>query len=413
MTAEVDLPIPEKLIPVFEPPRGEVRCRGAYGGRGSAKTRTFALMTAVRAYELDMEGESGVILCAREYQNSLDESSMEEVKQAIRSVDWLDAHFEMGEKFIRTKSGRIKYVFAGLRRNLDSIKSKARILLAWIDEADPVSAEAWRKLLPTVREEGSEYWVTWNPERDGSATDTRFRKQPPDSSVIVECQWWDNPFFPATLEVERRNDLDRLDPSVYAHVWEGAYLEISDAQVLKDKYRVATFDDPQHEGVEGPYYGADWGFSSDPTALVRFFVSDDYIWISHEAVATGVEVVDTPDLFDRVPEARRFMIRADNARPEMISHMSNAGFRIQAAKKWPGSVEDGVSWIRGHKEVIIHERCRHVITEARMWSYKTDKNTGDPLPDLVDAYNHTWDAIRYGAEPMIRKRGATPSIRPL
>ena len=152
------LAIPPKLIPLFTTPGKRYRC--AFGGRGSGKTRTFALMTAVRGYQLAEHGERGVILCAREFMNSLDESSMEEVKQAIRSVDWLAAYYDIGEKYIRTNNGRMKYVFSGLRHNLDSIKSKAKIQLCWIDEAEGVSEIAYQKLLPTIREEGSELWLS-------------------------------------------------------------------------------------------------------------------------------------------------------------------------------------------------------------------------------------------------------------
>ena len=127
-TAQLELP--PKLIPVFE---GEARYRGAYGGRGSGKTRSFALMAAVRGYQLSMEGKTGVIVCGREFMNSLQESSFAEVKAAIESEDWLAAHYEIGEKYIRTKDRRIEFVFIGLRHNLDSIKSKARIHLIWVD----------------------------------------------------------------------------------------------------------------------------------------------------------------------------------------------------------------------------------------------------------------------------------------
>lgn len=182
MESQVDLQIPAKLVPVFA--TEGIRYRGAHGGRGSAKTRTFALMTAVKAYQAAEANISGVILCAREYMNSLEESSMEEVKQAIRSVAWLDDYFDIGEKYIRTKNRKVSYVFCGLRHNLDSIKSKARILVAWVDEAESVSSTAWKKLRPTVREEGSEIWVTWNPEKDGSATDKLFRKNPPKAQLL-------------------------------------------------------------------------------------------------------------------------------------------------------------------------------------------------------------------------------------
>lgn len=233
MESQVDLQIPAKLVPVFA--TEGIRYRGAHGGRGSAKTRTFALMTAVKAYQAAEANISGVILCAREYMNSLEESSMEEVKQAIRSVAWLDDYFDIGEKYIRTKNRKVSYVFCGLRHNLDSIKSKARILVAWVDEAESVSSTAWKKLRPTVREEGSEIWVTWNPEKDGSATDKLFRKNPPKSSIIVEMNYVDNPWFPAVLEEERQEDLANLDYADYAWIWEGAYLENSDKQVLANK----------------------------------------------------------------------------------------------------------------------------------------------------------------------------------
>ena len=217
-TATVNLP--EVLVPVFA---GEARYRGAYGGRGSGKTRTFALMTAIKGYQVGMSGQSGQILCAREHLNSLDESSLEEIKAAIRSVDWLADYYDVGEKYIKSNDGRINYVFAGLRRNLDSIKSKARIIIAWVDEAEPVSEEAWRKLIPTVREEDSEIWVTWNPESTRSSTNKRFRENVPDNAKIVECNWRDNPWFPKVLELERVAD-KKVRPDVYDHVWEGSYL---------------------------------------------------------------------------------------------------------------------------------------------------------------------------------------------
>jgi phage terminase large subunit len=218
-TARVKLP--PKLIPVFT---GKARYRGAYGGRGSAKTRSFAKMAAIKGYQFAQEGRSGIILCGREYMNSLDESSMAEVKAAIQSEPWLAAFYDIGEKYIRTKCGRVAFKFAGLRRNLDSIKSKARILLLWVDEADPVSEEAWRKIIPTVREMGSEIWVTWNPEVKSSATHRRFRIDcagDPEFK-IVELNFRDNPWFPDVLEQERLRDKESR-PDDYEHVWEGAF----------------------------------------------------------------------------------------------------------------------------------------------------------------------------------------------
>ena len=140
-----------------------------------------------------------MIVCGREYMNSLDDSSMAEVKAAILDEPWLAEHFDLGEKYIRTKDGRISYAFIGLRHNLDSIKSKAKIHLLWVDEAEPVSETAWQKTVPTVREHESEIWVTWNPERKNSSTHKRFRLNPPKGSKIVELNYRDNPAFPDVL----------------------------------------------------------------------------------------------------------------------------------------------------------------------------------------------------------------------
>jgi phage terminase large subunit len=220
MTPGVDLPA--KLVPVFD---GPAMYRGAYGGRGSAKTRTFAKMSAVWGLRFAQANMPGVIVCGREFMNSLDDSSLAEVKAAILSEPWLASHYEVGEKFVRTKDQRINFAFIGLRHNLDSIKSKALIRLLWVDEAEPVSETAWMKAIPTVREDGSEIWVTWNPERKNSATHKRFREDPPEGARIVEMNWRDNPWFPATLTKTRLEDKAKR-PDQYEHVWEGDFVTV-------------------------------------------------------------------------------------------------------------------------------------------------------------------------------------------
>ncbi|WP_278976739.1 PBSX family phage terminase large subunit [Oligella urethralis] len=400
---KVQIKLPPKLIPVFS---GKARYRGSYGGRGSGKTHNFAKMTAVWAYMFAESGVSGAILCAREFMNSLEDSSMEEVKQAIRSEPWLNDYFDIGEKYIRAKNRRVYYIFAGLRHNVDSIKSKAKILLAWVDEAENVSEIAWQKLAPTVRAEDSEIWITWNPEKDGSPTDERYRKHPPSNSKIVELNYSDNPWFPRVLDQERLDDMERLDDQTYAWIWEGAYRENSDAQILSGKYRVEEFT-PTEE-FNGPYYGIDWGFSQDPTAGVKCWVHDSNLYIEHEAGKIGLENDDIAKfMIERLPDIERHVIRADSARPETISHVKRAGShnlpRIQAVEKWPGSVEDGVAHLRSYKEIIIHPRCSKVLNEARTYSYKTDRLTGDVLPIIVDKNNHYIDAIRYALTPLIKR----------
>lgn len=399
----VQLPIPAKLVPLFTVPNKRYRC--AYGGRGSAKTRTFALMTAVKAYQAAKNGESGVILCAREFMNSLEESSMQEVKLAIQSVPWLAAHFDIGEKYIRTLDRRVSYVFSGLRHNLDSIKSKARILLCWVDEAETVSEIAWQKLDPTVREPGSEVWVTWNPETEGSATDKRFRKDSDDAIITVEMNYMDNPWFHDVLERVRQRDLRMLDLATYAWIWEGAYLENANKQVMSGKYVVETFSDDLWQQADRLFFGADFGFAQDPNTLIRMFILDNQLYIEYEAYGVGVELDEMPQFYDAIPEVRRWPIKGDSSRPETISWLSRQGFNIDAAVKWQGSVEDGITYLRGFEKIVIHPRCKETAKEARLYAYKTDRITGDVLPVIVDAYNHCWDAIRYGLDGYITAKG--------
>lgn len=241
--------MPAKLVPVFE---GEADVRGSHGGRGSAKSRSFAKMSAVRTHMWDMMGRTGIILCGRQFMNSLSDSSMEEIKAAIRSEPWLAAHFDIGENYIRTKSGRIKYMFTGLDRNIDSVKSTSRILLAWIEEAENVIEEAWTKLIPTLREEDSELWVTWNPERETSATNKRFRNSTDPRTKIVEMNFRDNPWFPDILERQRQKD-KRERPHLYGHIWEGEYLSALEGAYFgehlanaKDEGRIGFVPEDQH-----------------------------------------------------------------------------------------------------------------------------------------------------------------------
>ncbi|ODU22768.1 MAG: terminase [Sphingomonas sp. SCN 67-18] len=221
-TAQIQMPA--KLVPIFE---GDADVRGAHGGRGSAKTRTFAKMTAVRALMWSQAGDEGIILCGRQFMNSLADSSLEEIKAGIESEEWLRPHFDIGEKYVRTADHRISYSFVGLDRNINSIKSKARIRLAWIDEAEPVTEEAWVKLIPTLREEDSELWITWNPERKASATNKRFRNSTDARTKIAEMNWRDNPWFPEILNRQRAKD-QRERPDQYDHIWEGAFITVAE-----------------------------------------------------------------------------------------------------------------------------------------------------------------------------------------
>jgi phage terminase large subunit len=399
---EVSLELPPKLIPVFA---GEARYRGSYGGRGSAKTRSFAKMAAVKALQLAQAGKSGIILCAREFMNSLADSSMAEVKAAIASEAWLAGNFDVGERFIRTREGlpgRISFEFAGLRHNLDSIKSKAFIHVLWVDEAETVSRNAWEKSTKTVREDGSEIWVTWNPEKEDSETHQRFRVNPPPGSRFVELNWRDNPWFPSSLEGERQHDLKR-DPDLYDWVWEGGFLRRSEARVFNN-WEVKDFGTPPDARL---YFGADWGYSIDPTVLVRCWLDGRTLYVDHEAYKVGCEIDHRPALFKTVPGSTEWPCRGDSASPDVISYMQRNGFpKMTGAVKGKDSVKDGVAFLQS-QDIIVHPRCKHTIQELTRYSYKVDPQTDEVLPDLADKDNHVIDSLRYALEGVRRNLRAS------
>lgn len=254
-TARIELP--RKLRPVFS---GPADVRGAYGGRGSAKTRSFAKMAAVKGYMFGQQGISGIILCARQFMNSLEDSSLEEVKRAIQDEPWLAEYYDVGDKYIKSHDGRIAFAFAGLDRNIASIKSKGRLLLCWVDEAEPVTDEAWSTLIPTLREEGSDWnaelWVTWNPKRKTAPVEVRFRRSADPLTKVVELNWRDNPKFPAKLERDRQRDLAER-PDQYPHIWDGGYV-----QAIEGAYFATYLAKAKEEGRIG-------NVSADPLLTLR------------------------------------------------------------------------------------------------------------------------------------------------
>lgn len=403
VAARVELP--PKLVPVFV---GEADYRGAYGGRGSGKTATFALMSAVRGYAAGQGGNHGMLLCGREFMNSLEDSSFREVEAAILTRDdrgeykypWLAAYYEIGRNYIRSRDGRISFGFCGLRHNLDSVKGKFRILIAWVDEAEAVSDMAWDKLDATIRADGSELWVTWNPESEDSATRKRYCLNPPPRSKIVELNWRDNPWFPERLDRIRRRKME-ADPDRYAWEWEGQCLTMSDAQILSGKWAIDEFT-PSPDW-DGPYYGLDWGFATDPTVAVKCWSHGGDLYIEHEAGMVGLELDDTVAyLSPRLPGLTGHTVRADCSRPESISYVRRNGLpRCVPVRKWAGSVEDGIQHLRSYRRIVVHPRCAEVARECRLYSYKVDRLSGDVLPVPVDANNHYIDAIRYALEPLI------------
>jgi phage terminase large subunit len=387
-----------------EHPRGSLRYRGAYGGRGSGKSFTFAKMAAIWGFIEPLR-----VLCTRDIQDSIKESFHAELKNAIASEPWLAAAYDVGIDYLRGKNGT-EFIFKGLRHGINSIKSMAQIDLCIVEEAEDVPETSWEALEPTIRAPGSEIWVIWNPKNENSPVDTRFRQNPPPRSMFVEMNYTDNPWFPSELNEQREHQQRVMDPGKYAWIWEGHYLKNGETRVFKN-WRVEEFESPSNAVFR---LGADWGFAVDPSVLIRCHIDGRKLYIDYEAYQVGCEITDTPALFMTVPDSEKWPITADSARPETISHMRKNGFpKIMPAVKGPKSVEDGIEWLNSF-EIIVHPRCKHTIDELTMYSYKTDPDTGAVLPILEDKNNHVIDALRYACEGARRAAAQKPvvSVRP-
>lgn len=395
--------LPPKLVDLFS---GEARWRCAYGGRGSGKSRSFAIMAAVRGYVWGNAGRSGQILCAREFMNSLKDSSFSEVAGAIASYDWLADYYEVGDTFIRSRDGNVEFTFAGLRRNLDSIKSKARILLCWVDEAESVSRMAWDKLEPTVREDGSEVWVSWNPESNLSETHKRFRADPPDGAKVVEINWRDNPYFPSVLDQVRLNDFEKR-PETYDHIWEGSFLTYHEGAYYSLEMRDAN---AQGRITAVPYETASpvvtaWDLGIGDTTAIWFaqMIGPETRLIDHyETSGVGL------DHYVRVLQEKGYIygqhilphdvrVRELGSGKSRLETLNSLGLQnIQIAPQL--NVDDGIQASRSLLATCWFdaEKCSHGIEALRAYHREYDDNNmvwkGRPAHDWS---SHSADAFRY------------------
>lgn len=412
------------------------RHKAFHGGRGGAKSHQFAEAIVLRGYERrDFRW-----LFAREIQRSLDASVKQLLEDKINKFglgsadDGGNGYYRVTDRSITGGGGRTEFLFAGLRTNPDSVKSMEGLDGAWVEEANKVSKRSIDLLTPTVRKEGSELWWSWNRTSEKDPVDVMFLGgTPPPRSIVREVGFRDNPWFPEVLREEMEWDKAR-DWDKYLHVWEGHPVTMSESRVFKN-WTVEDIDDRVPEGCV-PRLGADWGFANDPSVLVLCYVFGRTLYIRSEAWKLRLDVDQTPafwvgddvreparwpnrhgfrgvlDPFGDEPVALRNRVIADSARPEVISHMRNRDFDVVASRKGPGSVVEGVEFIKSF-DVVVHPDCQHVIDEFTHYSYEVDPITDEVLPRLKDKKNHTVDAVRYALENVRRAtRGRVAMVAP-
>lgn len=351
-----------------------------------------------------MAAEHHRVACLREVQSSIKDSVKQLVEDKIRKFGFQivstikgPGQFKVTETEIVGPNESLM-IFRGLKGNTaTSIKSLEGYTRAFVEEAQTISQSSLDILTPTIRSPGSQLLFGWNPDAPTDPVDKFFLENADDPDfVLIDVSYLDNPWFPEELrrdmERDKRRDIDK-----YNHVWLGHYRQHSEARVFKN-WRV---DEAKIPADARPYYGADWGFATDPAVLIRcWIIGAKTLYIDAEAYQVGCEIDKTPALFDEIDEgdARRWPIKADSARPETISYMQRHGYpHIVPAVKGPGSLEDGVEFLKSY-DIIIHPRCKHTIAEFTHYSYKTDKITNEILPVLEDKHNHVIDAARYALE---------------
>ncbi len=387
MNRQVEIPAAFKDL--FFPFRYKV----FYGGRGSAKSWAFARTLIVKSLEKKLR-----ILCARELQVSISDSVHRLLSDQINSMG-LSKYFGIQQKSIVSAKGS-EFIFKGLRHNPYEIKSLEGVDICWVEEGQSVSKQSWDILIPTIRKEGSEIWVSFNPDLETDETYSRFVLHRAENVLLRRVNFDQNPWFPEVLRQEMEH-CKRTDCEAYKNIWLGECRKYSDAQIFKDKYEVADFETPQNCKF---LFGADWGFAKDPNTLIRCFIQGNVLYIDKELYATGVELDQLPAFYRAMPNIERNKIMADCSRPETIHFMKKKGFWIEGAKKWGGSVEDGIAIMKSFDKIVIHPSCRHTADEFRFYSYKVDRLSNEILPVIEDRFNHCIDAVRYALDNHIRNK---------
>lgn len=375
------------LLSQYKKFTGNERYKVVYGGRGKGATWQIARMLLYKAYCTPIR-----VLCTREFQNSINASVYQTLVDQIERLEL--SGFRILKNEIQHVNGS-QFIFKGLRHNINSIKSIEGITDCWVAEADKVPQDSWDKLTPTIRTEGSMFWIDFNTDSITDPVYKMFVEQPRDDVALLFQTYKDNKYFTEVL----RQDMEyckQYDYEKYLWVWEGQPRTFSNLCIFNGKYEVRDFETPSNTVF---YHGVDWGYAKDPTAAIRCFIDDGFLYIDMEAGGVEIDIDETPALLDKIPTFRTWVSVADSARPETISYMKHHDFpRMRGAKKGKGSVADGIEFIKSFKKVIIHPRCKETIEEFKSYRWKTDKVTGDIIPIPEDKNNHYIDALRYSLE---------------
>jgi phage terminase large subunit len=393
---ELNFEFPEKLGFLFESSRYKV----LYGGRGSGKSWGVARALLSIGIQRPIR-----VLCARELQNSITDSVHALLADQIKSMG-LDPLYEIQNTVIYGKNGT-EFLFAGLKHNITKIKSFEGVDICWVEEAQTVSKSSWDTLIPTVRKEKSEIWVTFNPELDTDETYKRFVVHPPSNAVVQKVNWSDNPWFPQVLKDEK-DDLKERDLDAYLNVWEGNTRQVLDGAVYANELRKAQ--------EENRIKDVNVDLSIPVSTFWDIGWADlNSIWFVQTVAGGEVRVIDfyqncqkTIDHYVQVLQTKGYTYR-DHWLPHDAEHknmtgksvkdiMQNMGLPVRITPKL--SISDGINAARMlmNRCYFDQNRCAEGLQALRHYRYDVDPDTKlfSKTP-LHDQNSHAADAWRYVA----------------
>lgn len=403
MDEEFSFDYPEKLTGFLQTTKPY---QVLHGGRSSAKTYTALLKLMVRALSY---AEPKIILCTRETQTSIQTSTYLDLKQIIDRYN-LHAYFSIKFDKIVAHNGT-EFLFKGLSRDINSIKSMPNIAACLVEEAETIGQPLWEVLDPTLRSKGVELIICFNPKDAQGYTYREFvaSNHYGDDIYRQEINYYDNPFnSPDILKKIAR--MREHDYARYEHIYLGKVLDMSEDVIFKGKFKIldmgVEFNTQYWEHKKQRVmmlYGLDFGFSPDPAAFIELcFLDEDTIYFNREIYLNKLlpsKYIET--IKEHMPEAVKDLWAADNARNDSIAQLEFDGLNCEAAGKGKGSIESGLEYLQG-KKLIIHPRCTNLIYEMYNYKHKIDKNSGKITPEIIDANNHLIDATRYALHRQIQ-----------
>ena len=402
---------PAKLSVLFDKHRYKV----AYGGRGGGKSWAIA-----RALLIIGASKPTRILCAREFQTSIRDSVHKLLCDQIESLR-LHGFYEITQTSIRAKNSS-EFFFVGLKNNVSNIKSFEGVDICWVEESQSVSKMSWNVLIPTIRKEGSEIWVSFNPELETDETFQRFVVNPPADCVVVKINWSDNPWFPETLRAEK-DALKERDIEAYNTVWEGICRQTVDGAVfaremqdaeLQGRIGRVPFDPskPVHAVFDLGWSDATaiWflQFVGMETRLLRY-MEDNQKTISYYLAQLQTFGYHYDTLWLPHDAENKTLAAAGKSIEEIVRA---AGYKTRIIPRVP--VADSINAARTifNNCWFDREACAEGLTCLRHYRYEVDPETGGfSKSPLHDHYSHGADAFRYIGlmvnEPKQRKKQQT------